>query len=142
MGAAIGWSSDPDGDDRDAVRLRFHPTAAGAARSHLTRFLTAHAVPPAIIDDARLVVSELVANAVQHGRPSQDGYLGLAWVLDATSLLLTVEDAGDQPIGHRHPDVESMSGRGLHIIDSLTRTCTVHRQAGATMVSASIPLVV
>lgn len=142
MSAATGSSADPTGNDRDTVRLRFHPTAAGAARSHLTRFLTAHAVPVAVIDDARLVVSELVANAVQHGRPSPDGYLSLAWVLDATSLLLTVEDAGDQPIGRRAPDADSMSGRGLHIIDSLTRTCTVHRQAGATMVSASIPLVV
>lgn len=140
MGAAPTWTSDATGDDRQSVRLRYHPTAAGAARLHLTRFLTTRSVPTAVIDDVRLVVSELVANAVQHGRPTDDGYLSLGWVMEAGTLLLTVEDGGDQPIGRRRPDADSTSGRGLQIVESLTHSWTVRRQAGVTMVCASIAL--
>jgi anti-sigma regulatory factor (Ser/Thr protein kinase) len=107
---------------------------------HLTRFLTARSVPTPIIDDARLVVSELVANAVQHGRPTEHGSLSLGWVLDASCLVLSVEDGGDAPIVRRRPGPQSTGGRGLHILDSLTRSWTVRRQDGTTMVCASIAL--
>ena len=129
-----------DADDRHTVRLRFHPAAAGAARRHLTRFLTANSVASPVIDDAQLVVSELVANAVRHGRPTDDGYLSLDWTVEANSLVLSVEDGGDQPIVQRHPDAESTGGRGLQIVDSLVRSWTVRRQSGTTVVCASITL--
>ena len=122
------------------VRLRFHPTAAGAARLHVTEFLSGRDLPPGVIDDARLVVSELVANAVQHGRPSSDGFLNLAWELESRNLVLSVEDGGNQPVLPREPDPESVNGRGLHIVDSLTASWTVERDAGTTLVCASILL--
>jgi serine/threonine-protein kinase RsbW len=140
VGGATPWTCDPVGADPHTVRLRHHPTASGAARRHLTRFLSARSVPAGTIDDARLVVSELVANAVQHGRPTEHGCLSLAWVLDASHLVLTVEDGGDAPIVRRSPDAQSTGGRGLHILDSLTRSWTVRRQDGTTMVCASIAL--
>lgn len=122
------------------VRLRFHPTAAGAARLHVTEFLSSHNLPPGVIDDARLVVSELVANAVQHGKPSPDGFLNLAWEIESSNLVLSVEDGGDQPIKQREPDLESVDGRGLHIVESLSKSWTVQRDAGTTMVCASIEI--
>ncbi len=122
------------------VRLRFHPTAAGAARLHVTEFLSGRNLPPAVIDDARLVVSELVANAVQHGKPSPDGFLNLAWEIESSNLFLSVEDGGDQPIRQREPDPESVNGRGLHIVESLSKSWTVQRAAGTTMVCASIEI--
>ncbi len=122
------------------VRLRFHPTAAGAARLHVTEFLSSHNLPPGVIDDARLVVSELVANAVQHGKPSPDGFLNLAWEIESDNLVLSVEDGGDQPVKQREPDLESVDGRGLHIVESLSKSWTVQRTAGTTMVCASIEI--
>lgn len=122
------------------VRLRFHPTAAGAARLHVTEFLSSRNLPPDVIDDARLVVSELVANAVQHGRPSPDGFLNLAWEIEASNLVLSVEDGGDQPIRQREPTPESVNGRGLHIVESLSNSWTVQRAAGTTQVCASIDI--
>lgn len=122
------------------VRLRFHPTAAGAARLHVTEFLSGRNLPPEVIDDARLVVSELVANAVQHGKPSPDGFLNLAWELESSNLVLSVEDGGNKPVRQRVPDPESVNGRGLHIVESLSKSWTVQRAAGITMVCASIEI--
>ncbi len=122
------------------VRLRFHPTAARAARTCLTDFLTDRRIAEGVIDDVRLVASELVANAVQHGRPSSDGFLGLGWVFRAAEIVLEVEDCGDQPV-HLRPITEGdVGGRGLRIVDSLARGWTVHRDAGTTLVCARIAL--
>jgi anti-sigma regulatory factor (Ser/Thr protein kinase) len=107
---------------------------------HVTEFLNGRNLPPGVIDDARLVVSELVANAVQHGRPSPDGFLNLAWEIESSNLVLSVEDGGDQPIQPREPDPESVDGRGLHIVESLSKSWTVQRGAGTTMVCASIEI--
>jgi serine/threonine-protein kinase RsbW len=122
------------------VRLRFHPTAAGAARLHVTQFLRSRDLPTGVIDDARLVVSELVANAVQHGRPSPDGFLNLGWELNPRRFVLSVEDGGDQPIRPREAEPDAVDGRGLHIVESLSDSWTVDREAGTTMVCASISI--
>ncbi len=132
--------SRPTEDGTQSVRLRFHPTAAGAARLHVTQFLRSRDLPVEVIDDARLVVSELVANAVQHGRPSPDGFLNLGWELNPRRFVLSVEDGGDQPILPREAEPDAVDGRGLHIVESLSDSWTVERDAGTTMVCASISI--
>jgi hypothetical protein len=52
------------------------PASAAALRAELTAFLRRHAEDPADVDDARLVVSELVGNAVHHaGGPVWEAFL-------------------------------------------------------------------
>ena len=67
--------------------------------------------------DAVLLVSELVTNAVRHGQGST---LRLTARVDAGSLRVEVVDAGSgfEP-PHRRPDAASPGGRGLEIVASL-----------------------
>ena len=69
-----------------------------------------------VADDAELIVSELMTNAVS-AAPSDDVALYLA--ADPGRLTLMVWDASpDLPAHHQHDD-DAVSGRGLEIIDAL-----------------------
>jgi anti-sigma regulatory factor (Ser/Thr protein kinase) len=58
--------------DRFGLDLPFSAESARVARQHLLAWLEGHADEERR-DDARLLVSELVGNAVRHARPLADG---------------------------------------------------------------------
>ncbi|MFF3343457.1 ATP-binding protein [Streptomyces flavidovirens] len=123
-------------------RQRFSATRKAA---RLARLLTAHQLDEWGIpygsdssDIAALIVAELAANAVTHGRvPGRDFGLGLA--LDAGgSLRIEVTDARAErrlpatpPLT---PPAESEAGRGLLLVAALAETWGVtERQVGKTV---------
>ncbi|MEJ5944910.1 ATP-binding protein [Pseudokineococcus basanitobsidens] len=69
------------------------------------------------VDTALLLASELVTNAVRHGRPpvhvhaqmSQDGV-----------VRVEVDDASGAPVRPQDPDVEDVGGRGLQLVEMLS----------------------
>lgn len=69
-------------------------------------------------DDAVLVVSEMVANAVEHGHPPV--VLTLSYLADQLSVSVT--DTGGPPYGFgtHAPDPTAVRGRGLAIVAALT----------------------
>ncbi|MGN6522460.1 MAG: ATP-binding protein, partial [Actinomycetes bacterium] len=87
-------------------------------------------------DDAELVVAELVTNAILHGAPPVT--LRVQQVEDAARI--EVHDTGRQrPIAVRG-GVDSMTGRGLALVGSLTREWGVHPTAdGGKVVWAEVP---
>lgn len=111
-----------------AVRVPFDARSAALVRRRLVTELTSHGVPVEVIDDAALVASELVGNAVRHGLPLTDGCLRAAWRLGPALLHLEVTDGGTGvPEGLPTPTTSSggtvdgaESGRGLGIVDLLT----------------------
>lgn len=82
------------------------------------RFVTDHAAHLSIdlVRDAELLVSEIVTNAIRHGRPT----VTLRLRLDPPGIGVSVHDHGDiaaMPIGDTPiPDVEQPGGRGLLIV--------------------------
>lgn len=92
------------------------PGSAACAREVLTR-LTGQ-VAARILADAKLLVTELVANAVQH--VPEDGDISLDVICDHGTLRVGVGDPGHgfqpQP---RRPDSPKDSGWGLHFVDQL-----------------------
>ncbi|SDJ30718.1 Histidine kinase-like ATPase domain-containing protein [Frankineae bacterium MT45] len=71
---------------------------------------------PSLVDDAELLVSELVTNALVHGRPA----ITVQIAASETGLTLSVSDAGDpipQSRAAAHPGLPN--GRGLLIVDSV-----------------------
>jgi len=102
--------------------LPFAPASAGSARTHLTVALRSLSVSQAIVDDARMVVSELVGNALRHARPLPHGMLRVELVAGHDFVRVCVVDGGSVTLpALLHTPVLSLGGRGLAIVRSLTR---------------------
>ena len=81
-----------------------------------------------MVDDAQLLVSELIGNAVRYGRPLPGNVLWVAWELDSDTLLLKVTDGGShQSPRFRDAGPSDVRGRGLAIVDALARKWGVDR---------------
>lgn len=107
-------------------------------------------VPDAVIDDAVLILSELLSNACRHGRPlgpdacGGDGHDGgdvrCAWRIDERArLTVEVTDGGGptRPVPAT-PSVTSRGGRGLNIITALAEDWGVRDGSGEVTVWATL----
>jgi len=95
------------------------PADAGApalARAYVGR--QAVGLPPDLVDDALLVISELVTNAVQHGEPE----IVLRLQVGRGGLRASVQDAGSArpELPAHNPDSHAVQGRGLRIVEALS----------------------
>ena len=121
----------------EQVHIPFSASAARTARHHLSSFLHEHNLAQPVVDDALVVISELVANAVRHATPQPDGSLGVSWALADGSLVVTVADGGSGRAPHvASATTEAEGGRGLAIVSLLTRRWWVEQQADGLRVSA------
>ncbi|MFD5320267.1 ATP-binding protein [Streptomyces sp. NPDC127098] len=86
-----------------------------------------------LLDDALVIVSELVTNAVRYGRPVAADHCPLAPATAAQPFLLSlvhcdgavlcaVFDPGREVPRVKEPDFLQESGRGLHVLESLARS--------------------
>lgn len=125
---------------RDSISLPFASSTPSLARTKLAGFLTINRAPAAIIDDALIVISEMIANAVSHGVPTSDGTVEITWSISGDLLELSVHDAGEggslEPIDF---DEDSLSGRGLSIINRVADRWWVDMSKG-TRVNAELAL--
>jgi anti-sigma regulatory factor (Ser/Thr protein kinase) len=104
------------------VNLPHTVQAPGIARRSLADWL-APAVEADELDTARLLVSELVTNAVVHGR----GEITLRATLDEDRLLVEVIDEGrgfERTV--RQQDFASIGGRGLAIVEAEASRWGIH----------------
>jgi anti-sigma regulatory factor (Ser/Thr protein kinase) len=87
-------------------------------------------IPPALQDDVRLLVSELVANSVVHARVGPDDSLTLVLSVSETGLRVEVHepDHGFAP-SFPAPHGSSESGSGLLIVDRLADRWGLTREA-------------
>ena len=124
----------------DTLRLPFVLSTPGVARTRLAAFLTVHRASNAVIDDALIVISEMIANAVSHGVPAEDGTIEISWSINGTLLELSVHDGGVggtlKPVDF---DADSLSGRGLSIINRVADRWWVDMSKG-TRVNAELAL--
>jgi serine/threonine-protein kinase RsbW len=92
-------------------------------------------------DDARLVVSELVGNAVRHARPLADGTMQVAWVAGPTGLDIAVTDGGARTAPEKvDAGVSDLAGRGLAIVETLASRWWVESTRSRTTVHALLTL--
>lgn len=87
--------------------------SAAYARGLLLAALNGH--PADSVDDALLMISELVTNAVRHTRTL---LLVLVTIENHTLRVDVTDDNPTLPVAP-HPDLEAAGGRGLQIVDAL-----------------------
>jgi anti-sigma regulatory factor (Ser/Thr protein kinase) len=106
----------PDDDAREVVlTLPRDVDAPAMAREYVSNF--ASWLPAAMLDDARLLVSELVGNAVRYGRDE----ITLRLRRHPPGIGVAVTDRGDDmpTLPDGRPDPTAPSGRGLLIVATL-----------------------
>ena len=92
------------------------------ARRWIRRDLVYLGLPEGLLDDAEVVVSELLGNAVRHARPIGDGVLLVEWRLEESAVTVQVTDGGSSGrVQLRGDGVLDETGRGLRIVGGLAR---------------------
>jgi len=91
--------------------LPFDTRAPGLARARVTACLG-----PDGPDDAVLVVSELVGNAIRHAHPPL--VLGIGIDAAAVRIEVTASHRPDEPIPQRREASDAAGGSGLRIVDA------------------------
>ena len=106
--------------DRTEVRLPLDARAAGAARLVVTQCLE-HRVPTPTLDNATLVMSELVTNSVRHSGIQHHDTVRMQVQSSESTLRVEVADPGEgfapRP---RDSDRSRPGGWGLYLVDQLS----------------------
>lgn len=107
------------------------PAGVGAARRRMRADLRAGGATETVVDDAVLVLSELLSNACRHARPlSEDESVRASWNQDGNGeLTISVTDGGGptRPLPAT-PSISARGGRGLAIIGALARDWGVREE--------------
>jgi anti-sigma regulatory factor (Ser/Thr protein kinase) len=122
------------------------PAGVGVARRRMRKELLATGASDAAVDDAVLILSELLSNACRHARPlsaDEDGASEVRahWELDTGGrITVSVTDGGGatRPLPAT-PSVTARGGRGLAIIRRLARDWGVTYHPGEVTVWAELP---
>ncbi|WP_254665871.1 ATP-binding protein [Streptomyces sp. WMMB 322] len=107
------------------------PAGVGAARRRMRADLLASGAAESVVDDAVLVLSELLSNSCRHARPlSHDDSVRASWNHGGDGeLTISVTDGGGptRPLPAT-PSVSARGGRGLAIIGALARDWGVREE--------------
>jgi anti-sigma regulatory factor (Ser/Thr protein kinase) len=108
--------------------------AAKDARVWLDAFLRRSGLDGRVVEDAVLVVSELVTNALLHG----DGHAVVRASLRGDVIQLSVTDSGDELPAQQPVDVARVGGLGLNVVDQVSAEWGVSPFPGGKTVWAVI----
>lgn len=114
------------------------PDALGTARDILTEFACRAGAEPGDVAEARVAVTELVANSLAHASSA-----ALALWAAGDRVVVEVRDNGtirDPMVGRRTPGPDASDGRGLWTVNQLCRLTQV--RSGPTGTTARVHLAV
>jgi len=128
------------GDASRTLRVPWSTSSVAAARRAVVEDLRGRPeVPAPVVDEAEIVVSELVANAVRHARPLTDGNLRVHWKVKAGIVEVEVTDGGSDSVPRPAPRaIWAPSGRGLRIVRSLAHEWGVTEDRSGSTVWAAL----
>ena len=132
------------------IVLPYVPASAGDARHLLSADLRDLGVAEKRIDEAALIISELVGNALRHASPlsAPANSVGVSWKAEAEDppggggrLEISVRDGGSATVPRvAAPGSTSLGGRGLGIIRHLAGCWGAEKNGAATTVWAVLDL--
>jgi serine/threonine-protein kinase RsbW len=108
------------------------PTAATTARCEVTRRFSPRLAVSAL-EDVRLLLTELVTNAVRHSDVDPQDEIDVKAELSGETVRIEVHDPGrNGPVEVRTPGARG-GGYGLFLVDKLTQRWGVERDGGTTV---------
>ena len=119
----VGTSSLRAGRAPVTLRVPFAASSVSVARQKLKTWLVEAGIRGDVVEDARVVISELVANSVRHAQPLPDGDILVSWKMAAQGLQISVTDGGSgtRPRKVNAPS-SALAGRGMAIVETLAET--------------------
>jgi serine/threonine-protein kinase RsbW len=109
--------------------VRHEAESAGQVRRALVDDLARAGLSREVIDDAALLVTELVTNSVRYARPLPGDVLQVNWDLERDRLVLRITDAGGRDAPHRlDAGPRDTRGRGLAIVAAVAARWGVERE--------------
>jgi anti-sigma regulatory factor (Ser/Thr protein kinase) len=123
------------------VVLPHEVSAVADARRRLAGYLKRYRVAGNACDDAQLVLSELLSNAIRYAPALPAGEVRATWWIDKAGIHLEVTDGCGETEPRRvsEPHPESIGGRGLAIVDVLTSDWGVRTTTARRTVYAVVP---
>ena len=116
-------------------RLPFALAAARTARLNVTVALRHAGVEQQTLDDARVVVSELLGNALRHARANIDGSVKVDVAVSDDEVIIEVSDGGSATLpALTTPLPLAPNGRGLAIVRMLARSWGVRESPAGNVV--------
>ncbi|MYW05061.1 ATP-binding protein [Streptomyces sp. SID3343] len=128
--------------DSAAVLVPHAPVGVSAARHRLSADLDAWGISLDVVDDAVLILSELLSNALRHARALPSGNVRAAWWVRPDGLLaIEVTDGGSSTRPRQaSPSLSAHGGRGLSIIGTLAADWGVRGSHEEVTVWALVPV--
>jgi serine/threonine-protein kinase RsbW len=121
----------PGSGQARTVRLPWNASAVPAIRRTIVADLVVRSVPADVIDEAEIVVSELVANALRHARALPDGTVRVHWKVKNGAVEVEVSDGGGPTEPRPAPrSTWAAAGRGLRIVRNLAHEWGVQEDRG------------
>jgi anti-sigma regulatory factor (Ser/Thr protein kinase) len=119
------------------MRLPFTPASVSVARQQLKTWMGENGGNGEAIEDARVIISELVANSIRHASPLSDGQIHVSWVLEPRGIDLSVTDGGSSTRPRKvNAPSSALAGRGMAIVEMLSQEWWSERTGSRTTVHA------
>jgi anti-sigma regulatory factor (Ser/Thr protein kinase) len=123
------------------------PRSASVVRHRFIDELRARGLPGLVVDDATLVLSELIGNAIRHGADLPTGGIRVGWTVGPDIVRIEVADGGRGPLRHEASvpladggSADDETGRGLAIVSMLTTSWGSAFDSTAAVVWADVAL--
>ena len=136
-----------------SVVLPYAPASVAGARQRLCGDLHAMKLCEDRVDDAALVLSELVSNALRHASPlptpgNPENSVGVSWRVEVDRgsrpggwVEISVRDGGSSTMPRvARPSVSGLGGRGLSIVQTLSGRWGTEMDATTTTVWAVLEI--
>lgn len=119
------------------------PSSVPVVRHLVRDDLAAQRLPRRLVEDALVVVSELMGNAVRHARPlsggNQPGNVRVEWSVSGEEVRIGVTDGGGRSVPHvAEHSVSDAGGRGLTIVSAVAQEWGVRSSNGEITVYAVV----
>ena len=123
-----------DAVDPGSLQVRADPAELASVRSTLREAAVRAGMDPAAANDLLVAVTEAMTNAITHGRPDEEGRIGLHWGREGDMLAVCVDDRGRFTSYDARDQGREDHGRGIAVMSLLVDDLAIEAREDRTLV--------